>query len=270
MNTRSNKQETPEMKEIRETLKSIQSEVKDIKTILERLTNVEEELKDVKTTVEFISEQYDTLIENNRNHETKIKNLEKELQSLKNENKEKEEILSRLYNMEQYQRNRNVEIHGIKEQPNEDCLLLIEKIAEEMNIEVTKNDVDIAHRLKKRNSKTSILLAQFKTRQARDLFLKKRNLVILNRNIPGTEIGSKIYINENMTTYNKNLMQLTKVKAREQNYKYIWFRNGKILVKKNDNERTIIVTHKEDLRKIQQPEQEDVSRTRGANIPINS
>lgn len=62
----------------------------------------------------------------------------------------------------------------------------------------------------------------------------------------------RIYLNENMTAYYKNLFWKVKTFARERNFKYVWYRNGKIMMRKdNDTAEVIHINGEEDLLKLQ-------------------
>lgn len=50
-----------------------------------------------------------------------------------------------------------------------------------------------------------------------------------------------IYINNYLTLTNRNLFYKTKMYAKENSYRYAWFKNNKMLMKKNDSEKVIII-----------------------------
>lgn len=248
----STRQKTHNMEEsivlIRESLLNIETEIKDFKKALEKIQNLELEVEKYKETVNFVSAQYDTLLQKNHEYENKIKLLGNEVASLKAIKQDKEDIEHKYSDLEQYQRNRNVEIHGINEHLGEDCAMLVQKIAEEIEMDISKSDVDIAHRVKRRNSALPHpVIVQFKTRQKRDLFLKVKSFVIVNQNIPCTNIGKRVFINENLTSYNKHLLHLAKEKAKELNYRFTWFKNGKIRMRLAEQSTPIVISRKEDL-----------------------
>ncbi len=61
----------------------------------------------------------------------------------------------------------------------------------------------------------------------------------------------KIFINESLTNRLKNLLRLTKLKKRELEYKYVWSRNGKIYLRKDDNANAVLINFATDLDKLE-------------------
>ncbi|KAL4721721.1 hypothetical protein ACJJTC_001702, partial [Scirpophaga incertulas] len=65
--------------------------------------------------------------------------------------------------------------------------------------------------------------------------------------IPGDP--KPIYINEHLTPYNKQLLKKCKEIAMKKEYKYVWTKNGRIYIRKNDTSPAIQIHEEEDLRK---------------------
>ena len=53
--------------------------------------------------------------------------------------------------------------------------------------------------------------------------------------------NNDIYINEHLTTRNKHLFNLAKDKKRSKNYKFLWTRNGKIFIRKDERSDPITI-----------------------------
>ena len=72
------------------------------------------------------------------------------------------------------------------------------------------------------------------------------------RNIKASDIGfeevsNKIFINKSLTKRNKNLLRLAKIKKRDVNFKFVWTKNGSILMRKNESARIIKTNFESDL-----------------------
>jgi hypothetical protein len=92
--------------------------------------------------------------------------------------------------------------------------------------------------------------------------LKRDNLLAAvikyNRNHPKEKINTKligyggeelpIYISEHLTPINKSLHAATRIWAKENHYKYVWVRNGKILIRKDNNHPAKMVSHIDTLK----------------------
>ena len=53
---------------------------------------------------------------------------------------------------------------------------------------------------------------------------------------------STIYVNDHLTSHGKNLFREAKTKKGNLDYKYLWTRDGKIFMRKNDNSEVIHIT----------------------------
>lgn len=223
-----------------------------VEKFMQQVQKMQTEVDSLKKSMDFMSGSYDEIFKSNKKYEGKIKELTEEVTLLKTRCNNKDNLLLKFENLDQYHRNRNLEIHGVPETQNEDCINIIVNIAKEHNIAIERDDIDVAHRLKKTNGRTPpAIIAQFKTRQQRNLLLAKKKLTILNnRNIPVTQIGDNIYINENLSPYFKNIFVKAKIYAREHGYRYVWVRNGKIFIKQNENSTSTVLYREEDLDKL--------------------
>ena len=93
-------------------------------------------------------------------------------------------------------------------------------------------------------------MVKFINRRDRDKFLVKAKKAKLT----GTVIGQgdhPVYVDAHLTQYYKKLMFETKKVAREKGYKFVWFRNEQIRVKKDETvKRYTVVQSIEDIKKI--------------------
>lgn len=73
--------------------------------------------------------------------------------------------------------------------------------------------------------------------------------------LTGKTVNSKwnndsIYINDGLTQFNRNLFFLTRAFARESGYKFTWFKDSKIFLKKNENTKAFIIFDELSLSKL--------------------
>lgn len=61
--------------------------------------------------------------------------------------------------------------------------------------------------------------------------------------------GSKalLYVNDELTQHNKRLLWMTKTKAKESGWKFIWVKSGNIYARRNENSRFVIINNTSDL-----------------------
>lgn len=215
---------------------------------IEELMEIKNSVNEITKSLNFISDKYDNLIEENKKLNEKIYNLEN---TVRQQNKNIEFLKHKTTNIEQYSRNKNIEIHGIVAKENEDCKEIVIKLAEELNIDMKSESVDVAHRLQTRvRTNAPPIIAQFTSRTIRDTFIHQKHLVITNKNIPHTEIGQKIYINENLNPELKHLLYEARLRGKANSFKYIWYKNFCIYAKKTDDDQVIKIMNAADLDKI--------------------
>lgn len=144
-------------------------------------------------------------------------------------------------NAEQYSRRKNIEIHGIAQQDNEDLTAIVGRLAARLKLSVPHpNQIESMHRLKPRDGKTPPIIIRFYDRSERDLWISKRT----------TLKKEHVYINENLTKLQRWLFWNAKECANEMGYRYIWMKHGKILVRKKEGAAAIRIDDENDFDKI--------------------
>lgn len=180
-----------------------------------------------------------------------FKELKTSVAVLKTKCKEKDQVIEgltrQLNTLEQYGRNRNLEIDNIEQVQGEDVENIAITVAEKLRIVVKESDIEVAHRIpSKSNSNRPLkIIVQLASRKLRDKILAARRRAnnFTSANIVG-ELGDysrqTIYVNENLSPYFKDLLWRTKIRAKETGYKFVWFKFGKVLVRKDDQSRKTI------------------------------
>ncbi|KAG8317656.1 hypothetical protein J6590_023001 [Homalodisca vitripennis] len=118
----------------------------------------------------------------------------------------------RFEELDQYNRNRNVQIDGVPETKGEAMSNIIKKVFEILDVPIDYElDIQAGHRVPtQRKSGQKPIIFQFSNRQKRNLFLakakEKRNL-LKPTNFVADAPETKVYINEHLTIYNKELFE---------------------------------------------------------------
>lgn len=66
---------------------------------------------------------------------------------------------------------------------------------------------------------------------------------ILNNNWP----KEKVFVNERITNFKRNLFSQTRSVAKEKNYKFVWLSNADILIRKNENSKIKKIKTSQDI-----------------------
>lgn len=151
---------------------------------------------------------------------------------------------------EQYTRNKNVEIKGIPQKPNEDLADIINKIGEAIGEPVSPKDVDVCHRVRTKDNRKTNIVVQFQRREKRDQFLEKARKKRLRNDLLGSECEDPIYVNEHLCPAMKKLLGMASARKREHEWKFVWVKNGVIFARQTEKSQIIRTTHENDVNKI--------------------
>ena len=237
-----------------EELRSFMSKVAETLKPVENLNQLKETVKDMKEAVEFLSSKYDDVMAKLKELEGVKMQHEEKIHKLENELGSKDKVISdlslRMRLSEQYSRNRNIEISGLEYQQGENLLEVLEKIAGRIRVPYSENDVDVVHRLpSKRETEFPRVVVQFTSRKVRNKWLKnKKNDRIMSKEVTGGYSDNMVYLNTHLTNEWKDLLWKARQHGKPKGYLAIWFRDNKILAKRNFADKdAIIITKEEDI-----------------------
>lgn len=239
--------------ELRAFLDSISQQLK----VLEDLKPLTTLVPKLEESVTFMSKKYDELSVRFNDMEAKCKEQDKQIQLMQKELAEKDKHIShlqeRMVSAEQYARNRNIEICNVEERPGEDLHQIMKILAQNIEVPLNEGDIDVIHRVPtaSRGAPPKIIV-QFTTRTIRERWLAKRHQAISSQIlVPSVSVVKSVYINRHLAEHWRTLLWEAKQKGRPLGYKLVWFKDNKIMAKKNVDDRRIIYIHnKSDLDKL--------------------
>ncbi|KAK4876081.1 hypothetical protein RN001_012503 [Aquatica leii] len=196
----------------------------------------------------ILKKQEQTLVE----HLGRIELLETNNSTLRKENLE---LKWQINDLEQYSRTNCVEISGVPELKNENTMSVVEAVGTDLGLNLDSYTIDTCHQLKKNfNNQPRNIIVKFVRRLDKEEFLRcrriKQNLSVNDlhgdmRNPANS--NNTIYINESLTFYNRQLCAKARAFKREKNIKFLWIRNGKILMRANKNSKIFDIASETDL-----------------------
>ncbi|KAI5644029.1 hypothetical protein NE865_03940 [Phthorimaea operculella] len=149
----------------------------------------------------------------------------------------------------------NVEISGVTESSGENLNHIVTLLATKLGVNLDPRDVDYVARAGKRRpvedqpARPRPIIVRFTRRVVRDELLRaartRRNLSTDLIEIPGER--RSVYVNEHLIKSDRQLYGKARSVARELNFKYVWKKNGRILIKKTDHGETYHIRSENDL-----------------------
>ncbi|PFX27356.1 hypothetical protein AWC38_SpisGene7936 [Stylophora pistillata] len=246
----------------KEFLPNIREEIRnEVVSLKAGLQDLRKRFEEIEKSQDFISKKYDTVI-------STIKDVKEHNDSLKGDIRVIKEDIGKLGNdylnveiqldeLEQYARRDCLEITGIPIVPNDNPPLLVKEMSEIMGVNLSPNDISIAHRLPPTKKVKDRLIVKFTRREKRDEIYNNRKRLKSKRtkDLPSVvctpeyvAVSHKalIQVNESLTPYRKRILGRILQFKRDRNYKFIWTANGKIMLKKTESSITkCFVTHEE-------------------------
>lgn len=248
------KDDTSSMSSIRST-----EENEDKKTILEALKTMK---SDLSTQISGVQGSISVLSEDMKKINSKVLAVEEEQarmnirlnkidKTTSHVSEEVRRLKSRLSEAEQRSRVANVEIQGLPRTNGEDVYYALSLIAKAIGVTYNRDDISIAHRLKRVNSKLGHppLIVQFMSRSVKEVWCRAARA---KKNLKSTDIepsfqSSLVYFNDHLTNENKVLLGRARRLLREKKICFATYTNGKILIKRREGDDLSRVTDMEDL-----------------------
>ncbi|XP_074608241.1 uncharacterized protein LOC141860902 [Acropora palmata] len=241
--------------------REIKTEILELKSSIKALT---ERCNELEKSQDFVSKKYDTAIVALQSVKSEISNLDKKHTTIVNSLEEKlgelagttdrqdqslYRVESALDETQQYLRRDCLAINGVPISSYENPNQLVKEVGLLAGVEIDDRHIASAHKLPDSKNVKNRLIVKFIQRDKREeLYKHRKNLVGKNiSHLPSVEDGNgKIFINESLTSYRKRLFGRIKEYKRNNNLKYLWTSNGKIMLKVNDTSPTqAFVTHEQ-------------------------
>ncbi|KAG7302246.1 hypothetical protein JYU34_013735 [Plutella xylostella] len=220
------------------TAESVLAEINDKLSVMYSMKKQMDEMTD---TIEFYAEKYQKLIEFQTETIDRLKKNDNKVADLIQKNihleKRNRALEERVQSLEQRDLEQNIEIVGMEKKEKEVTVELVKKLAD--ILELNQADIESAWRVgkEKENGKPRPIVVRLRHRGARDQWLRARkSRRLTNTQLLGNNSETPIYINENVTKETRDLFWLTKAQLRAT-FKYIWIQNGRVLVKRNQEDK---------------------------------
>lgn len=241
---------TPQLSSVDEASIDLNQDVKDLLQLLRQeicsqKAETNKRLDDVLKSQEFISKQYDTMMKKLEEVQLVTKRVELLETRLAEKDIEVKRLQEAVRRNEQYLRRRQLEFHGVEEKEAEDIEMEVINLAQQCNVTLQRNDIDAIHRIPMKSSASrgpKPIIVEFARRKVRDQLYLNRNAKQLKDGK-----GRRVYINESLSPFFKDLLWKVKQVAKPLGYQICTYANMKIIVRKVKGSKAIILRSEEDL-----------------------
>ena len=239
-------QEEPSRGEIWKILINIQANVA---KLLNENQELRKDIESLKESIQFSDEQVAIVKKENEELAQKNKVLENKVYDLEQQVRNHEFDHDAL---EQYTRKFNVEVHGIPECEGENLADIIIKIGQKISVDITSQDIDIVHRLRRKTPTTKPIIVRFTSyRKKREFYQARFNLKTtkISEIIASVqhEVEARIYINENLTQRRQELLAKARKMRKAKKLVRVWTSDGKLFVRKTEESRPVRISEDWDL-----------------------
>ncbi|KAJ0181606.1 hypothetical protein K1T71_002328 [Dendrolimus kikuchii] len=229
------------------------------RTISKEIKVVRDEISDLQDSVSFMSKQYDDILKDFKATKETVKDLR--------ENNDKMQMMvnnlnAKVNQLEQESRNNNIEIQCVPENRSENINSIVIQLSKLIKCTVTEENILQCTRIAKFNKESTrprSIVVKLSSPRIRDCFLA--SVIKFNKANPDSKLNTShigiagerkpIFVTEHLSTYNKSLHAAARQKAKELNYKFIWVRNGQILMRKSESSKYVIIKNMEFLDKLE-------------------
>ncbi|XP_058980216.1 uncharacterized protein LOC131803151 [Musca domestica] len=207
-------------------------------------TKLDETREDMNKNVSTLTTQILDLYERDRERSEQIQKLNEKDQ----ERCAQIQILNqRIEKLEQKALNKNIEISNVKNM-NIEVSELVAKIVEKTGVQICNSDIERTVKIDKKNK----IIIEFSSISKKREVMKKinRHRLQVCQGVDEGGIENTIFLNDELTPHNRRLLWMTKTRAKECKWKFVWVRNGCIYARKNENSRFILINNTADLESI--------------------
>ncbi|XP_047023445.1 uncharacterized protein LOC124645291 [Helicoverpa zea] len=219
---------------------------------------MKEEILSFEQSIKFMNAEFEDMT-------AKFKECNEEVKSLRSENscllKRITDMEARIGQLEQDARQNNIEIHCLPEHKRENLVNTVMQLSNVVSYPLTENEILSCSRVQKLNASTSqprAVICKLPSKIKRDNLLGAISLY--NRSNPNNKLNTKllgygdklspVYVSEHLTKANKSLHAATRIAAKEKKYKFVWVRNGRVFVRKEEGSTVRTITSLECLKKL--------------------
>lgn len=240
--------------------KIVRQEMTEIVTNLfsEHIANFKHQISEFQESLSFISSQYDALLQTVNEKNEIINSLVSKSEYLTSQ---VYNLTDRLGYIEQNMRSTNIEISGLPEHKLENLTSTVMQLGNIVDNPIA--DTDIMHvtriaKINKENNRPRSVVVKLCSQRRRDELLaavtrfnrKNRDKKLNSEHLGYGGRCEPVFVSEHLTLINKRLHAAARSKAKEAGFKFVWIRDGRIFVRRNEQSHATCIKNEESLKLI--------------------
>lgn len=252
-----------------ETLAELVKEIKEFRadfvTMKDNMLSIKEDLHIATQNISDLNSKWSEMVVRVDGMDERLLTVERKVATIATVQKQLtdtqrafDELKQENNNQDQFSRLNNVEIQGIPKKNGENLHSIFYDICTKVGVTLLDTDIDIIHRVQpfrgegKTDTRHPSIIVRFTQRQRKNQLMAavraRRGLTTADIGMSGAAIN--VYVNEHLTPVNKLLLKRARDLKTSLNYTYLWIRDCKIFLRKNDKSAIIRVANESDLSKL--------------------
>ena len=242
-------EDSEECVDVQPDLADIHALLKDIQKSMNKVAELKTSFKQQESELKTAKESLNAALKYNEQLKIELQATKKRVNELEGEN---DDLTENMDALEQYIRKNSLEIEGIPENVCDDEEAVL-KVAQVLNVNVKREDIDICHRIKRK--KSNPIIVRFISHKVKRTLYKQR---VKLKNISGSQLfpsapatarpsSNQIFINENLTAHRRNLVRMANEMKQDGLLKGVWTVDGKIFVKTSPEDRPLRINTEDDF-----------------------
>lgn len=228
-------------------------------------TEIKEQIDSVKNLAVTLTEEHDRMKHGLSVIEERVLSVENQISTLTSLPKNLDEANEVIKNLKaesnvnrQFSMLNNIEISGVPFVKGENLMTIFRNICTRVGFELANSDIDTIHRVRRfqneehNTSRPPAIIVRLTQRRRKNELLAairaRRGLTTVDLDLQGP--ASSVYVGDLLTPTNKLLLKRARQLKVEYNYDYVWVRDCKIFMRKNDKSKIIYINNESDLSKV--------------------
>lgn len=220
-------------------------------------------MRGIEKSIKFNSGKLDEVLESNKSLTKIVEKLGKANAALALENNhlkgKVEDLSARINLLEQRSFEADAELVNFPETKNENLKEIIVQVAKHVGYEIEQKEVLRAYRyhpLSSKNNTSGIITAKFASVDVkREIMMKFREKQVVTsehilQSATGRSTGAQLFLNDRLTPQNRKLLWQAKQIGKGYNYRFVWTRDGRIFMKREEGAKAMTITHSSQLVKL--------------------